>query len=121
MHARSGATRMDVDGTGLKRLTEPERILVVCGPAHAAAIARQLPELPSANIVVEPSPNGTGPALALATALIAHRDPGAIMGSFAADHDITDVDAFVSAVRTAIQAARTGSLVTIGLTPILLR
>jgi mannose-1-phosphate guanylyltransferase len=101
----------------LCRLTVPERILVVCGPAHAAAIARQLPDLPSANIIVEPSPNGTGPALALATALIARTDPGAIMGSFAADHDIADPDGFVAAVRTAIQTARAGGLVTIGLTP----
>lgn len=101
----------------LLRLTEPERVLVVCGPAHAAAIARQLPDLPSANIIVEPSPNGTGPALALASALIARVDPGAIMGSFAADHDISDPDAFVVAVETAIRAARGGDLVTIGLTP----
>ena len=101
----------------LLRLTAPDRILVVCGPAHAAAIARQLPQLPSANIIVEPSPNGTGPALALASALIARVDPGAIMGSFAADHDIADPDAFVAAVQTAIQAARGGDLVTIGLTP----
>ena len=101
----------------LLRLTDPERILVVCGPAHAAAIARQLPELPSGNIVVEPSPSGTGPALALASALIARVDPGAIMGSFAADHDIADTDGFVTAVQTAIRAARGGDLVTIGLTP----
>lgn len=101
----------------LLRLTVPERILVVCGPAHVAAIARQLPELPSSNIIVEPSPNGTGPALALASALIARVDPFAIMGSFAADHDISDPDAFVAAVNTAIQAARGGDLVTIGLTP----
>ena len=101
----------------LLRLTEPQRILVVCGPAHAAAIARQLPDLPAANIIVEPSPNGTGPALALATALIQRRDPRAIMGSFAADHDVADVDAFTTAVRRAIAAARGGDLVTIGLTP----
>ncbi|MDQ4043844.1 MAG: sugar phosphate nucleotidyltransferase, partial [Chloroflexota bacterium] len=69
------------------------------------------------NIIVEPSPNGTGPALALATALIERMDPGAIMGSFAADHDIGDVDAFERAVTTAIRAARGGDLVTIGLTP----
>lgn len=101
----------------LQRLTVPERILVVCGPAHAAAITRQLPDLPSANIIVEPSPSGTGPALALASALIARVDPTAIMGSFAADHDISDADAFVVAAKTAIQTARGGDLVTIGLTP----
>ena len=99
------------------RLTAPDRVLVVCGPAHAAAIARQLPELPAGNIIIEPSPNGTAPALALANALIQRTDPLAIMASFAADHDVTDLDAFDRAVRTAVRAARLGDLVTIGLTP----
>lgn len=94
-----------------------ERVLVVCGPAHAAAIARQLPDLPEGNIIIEPTPNGTGPALALANALIRAADPYAIMASFAADHDVTDLDAFDNAVRTAVQAAQSGDLVTIGLTP----
>ncbi|MDQ3444121.1 MAG: sugar phosphate nucleotidyltransferase [Chloroflexota bacterium] len=98
-------------------LTDPEHIVVVCGPAHVAAIARQLPDLPSANIIVEPAPNGTGPALALASALIARQDPDAIMGSFAADHDVTDTASFAAAVRTAIAAAELGDMVTIGLTP----
>lgn len=101
----------------LRGLTDPERILIVCGPAHVAAIARQLPDLPTGNIIVEPAPNGTGPALALASALIAARDPHAIMGSFAADHDVADVDAFHRAVRTATTAARTRRLVTIGIEP----
>jgi mannose-1-phosphate guanylyltransferase len=98
-------------------LTPPEKILVVCGPAHAAAVARQLPEMPVENVIVEPSPAGTGPALALAAALIQRRDRRAIMGSFASDHDVHDVDAFCNAVRTAVAAAQTGDLVTIGLTP----
>lgn len=100
-----------------RRLAPPERILVVCGPAHATAIARQLPELPDTNIVIEPTPNGTGPALALASALIQRSDPRALMGSFAADHGIADEDAFEDAVRTAMSAAALGDLVTIGLTP----
>lgn len=101
----------------VSELTTPDKTLVVCGPAHAAAIARQLPHLPESNIVVEPSPRGSGPAIVLAAALIAHQDPNAIMGSFAADHDVTDQPAFQDAVRTAIAAARHDWLVTIGLTP----
>jgi mannose-1-phosphate guanylyltransferase len=103
--------------TRLTTLTDPQHIVVVCGPAHVAAIARQLPDLPSANLIVEPVPNGTCPALALATALIASRDPDAIMGSFAADHDVAQTEQFQRAVKTAIAAARTGELVTIGLKP----
>jgi mannose-1-phosphate guanylyltransferase len=98
-------------------LTLPERVLVICGPAHAAPVARQLPDLPEGNILVEPAPRGSGPAIALATAIVARRDPEAIIGSFAADHEVTDLPAFEAAVRTAIIAARDDWLVTIGLSP----
>ena len=101
----------------LSPLAPPDRTLVVCGPAHAAGVARQLPELPTANVVVEPLPRGSGTAIGLAAALIARVDPTAIMGSFAADHAVTDQDAFLCSIRTAIEAAEDGWLVTIGLTP----
>jgi mannose-1-phosphate guanylyltransferase len=103
--------------TRLADLCPPEQTFVVCGPAHAASIARQVPEIPAVNLLVEPAPRGSGPAIGLAAALIAKRDPNAIMGSFAADHDVTDEDSFRRAVRTAIKASRDGWLVTIGLTP----
>ena len=95
-----------------------DQTLVICGPAHAVSVGRQLPELPEARIVVEPSPKGSGPAIALAAAIIARHDPDAVMGSFAADHDVRDQAAFEAAVRTGIAAARSGDwLVTLGLTP----
>jgi mannose-1-phosphate guanylyltransferase len=98
-------------------LVEPERTLVVCGPAHAASVARQLPELPEGNILVEPSPRGSGPAIALATAIIARLDSDAIVANFAADHEVTDHAAFLDAVEIAAAAAANGWLVTIGLPP----
>ncbi len=104
-----------VDRIGL--LTSPDRTLVVCGPAHAEPIADQLPTLPETGFVVEPSPRGSGPAIGLAAAIIARRDPDAVMGSFAADHEVRDQGAFVRAVRVAIEVARAGWLVTVGLTP----
>ncbi len=101
----------------LARLAPLRRTLVVCGTAHAAHIARQLPDLPETHLVVEPSPKGSGPAIALAAAIIARHNPDAIMGSFAADHDVRDQAAFVRAVAVAIEAANADWLVTIGLTP----
>ncbi len=100
----------------LDGLSTPDQTLVVCGPAHAAAIARQLPDLPEEHVVVEPAPRGSGPAIGLAAALIVQENPNAIMGSFAADHDVQDQVAFAAAIRTAIAAAEQGYLVTIGLT-----
>jgi mannose-1-phosphate guanylyltransferase len=102
----------------LRPLSPHAKMLVICGTAHAAAVARQLPELPDANIIVEPSPKGSGPAIALAAAIIALHDPDAVMGSFAADHEVQDPAAFEAAVRTAIATASSDDwLVTIGLTP----
>lgn len=98
----------------LAPLAGPDRTLVVCGTAHAPAVARQLPALPDDSVVVEPSPRGTGPAVGLAAALIARREPDAVMGSFAADHDVRDPAAFTRAVRTAIRAAADGWLVALG-------
>jgi len=101
----------------LAGLAAPERTLVVCGPAHAAQIARQLPQLPADNIIVEPAPRSSGPAIGLAAALIAEREPGAVMGSFAADHDVRDEAAFRRAVLVATAAAEAGYLTTIGIAP----
>jgi len=101
----------------LGALAAPERTLVVCGPGHAAAVARQLPSLPDTNILVEPAPKGSGPAIGLAAALIARDQPDAIMGSFAADHEIQDEESFTRAVRVAMAAAAAGWLVAVGLEP----
>jgi len=81
------------------------------------AVARQLPDIPEANLIIEPAPKGSGPAIGLAAALIARQDPTAVMGSFAADHDVRDEVAFRGAVQLAIRAAQNDHLVTIGLTP----
>src|SRR5262249_19790610 len=67
-------------------VSSPANTLVVTGIAHAAAVARQLPDLPESNIIVEPSPRDSCAAIGLAAALIARRDPQGVMGSFASDH-----------------------------------
>jgi mannose-1-phosphate guanylyltransferase len=101
----------------LAPLTTPERTLVVTGASHAAAVARQLARVPEDNILVEPSPRDSCAAIALAAAVIARREPRAVMGSFAADHLIGDPDRYVDAVRQAVAGAERGLLMTVGVTP----
>ena len=101
----------------LAPLAAPERLMVVTGAGHAAAVARQLPELPVEQIVVEPSARDSCGAIGLAAALIERREPGAVMGSFAADHVILDTEGFAESVRIAVEGARDGYLMTIGITP----
>lgn len=92
-------------------------VSVVTGTAHAAAVARQLPDLPEADLFVEPSPRESAAAIGLATAVLAHRDPDCVVGSFAADHVVQDDVVFARVVGEAVAAARQGYLVTVGITP----
>lgn len=101
----------------LRPLAPPERTLIVTGAVHAPAVAAQLPELPAGNLLAEPSPRDSGAAIGLAAAVIAHRDPTAVMGSFAADHLIGDPDRFVAAIQQAITGAEQGWLMTVGMQP----
>ncbi|WP_370238946.1 mannose-1-phosphate guanylyltransferase [Nocardioides sp.] len=94
-----------------------ERLVVVTGAAHAAAVAEQLPDVPADSIIAEPSARDSMAAIGLAAALLERRDPHAVMGSFAADHVITDPDGFGDAVRTAVAVAREDWLVTLGIEP----
>jgi mannose-1-phosphate guanylyltransferase len=119
LHALTGtsATLLQATVGRLSLFAEPESTFVVTGVAHAAAVARQLPSLPDANILVEPSPRDSCAAIGLAAAVIAMRDPQAVMGAFPADHLVRDGDAFAAAVRAAADGAREGLLMTIGITP----
>jgi mannose-1-phosphate guanylyltransferase len=103
--------------TRLLPLCAQERISVITGSAHAVEVTRQLPELDADQIVVEPLARGSGPAIGLGAALALQHDPEAIVGSFAADHVIGNQARFEQAVRAAIETAREGYLVTIGIQP----
>lgn len=120
LHALSGAGEQSMLQATVDRfspLIEVDHVLVVTGALHAGAVAEQLPALPSANLIAEPVPRESGPAIALAAALIHHREPGAVMISCHADQQVGDLGAFHEALRTAIDVASRGLLVTIGITP----
>jgi mannose-1-phosphate guanylyltransferase len=93
------------------------RVFVVTGVAHAAAVSRQLTDVPEENVLVEPSPRDSCAAIALAAAVIARREPEAVMGSFASDHLIAQKDKFTEVIRQAMDGARQGLLMTLGITP----
>ena len=102
----------------LAPLIPPERVWVVTGDDHAAELGDQLPEVPAAQIVVEPIGRNTAPAIALAASLIARRDEQATMVVLPADHHIRYGDRFRQTLARAIEVASEGTLlVTIGIAP----
>ncbi|KAJ8076932.1 hypothetical protein AAF712_000512 [Marasmius tenuissimus] len=98
-------------------LSSPSRTTIVAGPSHVNSIREQLPDLLPTNLFTEPGPKDSMAAIGLAAAILARRDPEAVIGSFAADHMISDDDAFLSAVGEAVEVARQNYLVTIGIAP----
>ena len=109
----SGRTLLQATVDRLVPLTG-DRVLVVTGRGHRDAVLAQLAPLPAEAVLAEPAPRDSMAAIGLAAALIERRDPDAVMGSFAADHVITDPEAFATCVRRAEAAARDGWLVTSG-------
>ncbi|WP_193604533.1 mannose-1-phosphate guanylyltransferase [Nocardioides dongkuii] len=116
----------DLTGSGRSLLQEThdrlaplvdDRFLVVTGAAHREAVVEQLAGVAPECVLAEPSPRDSMAAIGLAAAILELTDPEAVMGSFAADHVITDRAAFGAAVVTAVAAARDGWLVTLGIDP----
>lgn len=68
-------------------------------------------------IILEPAARNTAPAIALAALHVAESNPDAVMLVVPSDHLIRNEEAFQAAIRTAVEAAGGGRLVTLGVTP----
>ncbi|KQO01787.1 MULTISPECIES: mannose-1-phosphate guanylyltransferase [unclassified Arthrobacter] len=112
----SGSTLIRATYDRLRPLCDG-RTMVVTGIVHRRAVLEQLPEIEDMNLVLESEPKDSGAAIGLAAAILHRRDPGIIMGSFAADQVIAPVEVFQDAVREAIHTAAEGYIVTIGIKP----
>lgn len=125
--SRSGYPKFlhDLTGTGrtliqatidrVEPLCGPDSVLVVTGISHEAAIHDQVPSLGPDSVLAEPSPRDSMAAIGLAAAVLQNRHGDVILGSFAADHVITDDQGFRHAVNEGIVAARAGYVATIGI------
>jgi mannose-1-phosphate guanylyltransferase len=113
----SGNTLLRDTWERLVPLSGPDRIMVVTGRAHRAAVEAQIPELVDVNVVLESEPRDSSAAIGLAAAILVRREPDVIIGSFAADHVIARQDRFRGAVVEAVAAAEAGFIALIGITP----
>jgi mannose-1-phosphate guanylyltransferase len=102
----------------IRPLVPPERTLIVTGRSHAAELIRQLPEIPSENILIEPVGRNTAPCIGLAALHIQKRVPDAVMLVLPSDHRIGDEAEFRRVLEAAGKIAAEGNpLVTIGIRP----
>ena len=113
----SGNTLLRDTWNRLEPLAGHDRIAVVTGRAHRAAVEKELPGIPDKNVFLESEPRDSAAAIGLAAAILARREPDVIIGSFAADHVIRVPHLFDWAVRQAVATAREGYICTIGIQP----
>ncbi len=96
-----------------------DRVLVCTGAAYSDIVAAQIPELPAANILGEPVGRDSLNAVAWTTAVIAARDPDAVVAVLSADQIINPVERFLAALEEAFRIAESDptALVTFGVVP----
>src|ERR1700674_4590872 len=101
----------------LRPVLPPERIWILTNDHLRPEIVRQLPEVPKRQILAEPAPRNTAPAIGLAAHILQSIDPEAVMGVFPADHVIAKAREYARLLRPAFRAARHGELVVLGVEP----
>jgi mannose-1-phosphate guanylyltransferase len=102
----------------IEALVPPERTWVITGRAYCDETAAELP-LPAGQIVGEPCGRDTAPCVGLGSALVAARDPDAVLVVMPADHVIEPAQEFRRAIQGAVQLVEEhpDALVTLGIPP----
>lgn len=102
----------------LTGLAAPSRFWIITNDDLRSAIQRQLPKLPSKQIIAEPAARNTAPAIGLAAFLLLRRDPEAVLGLFPSDHVIADTDRYRATLAAGIEIAAAGdNIVVLGIRP----
>jgi mannose-1-phosphate guanylyltransferase len=100
-------------------LVRPEDVLVVTNRILVEETRRQLPAVPTGQIVGEPAKRDTAPCVGLAAAMIAKKDPDGIMVVMPADHVINEVSQYQKAIQSACEVVKQcpSRFVTFGIKP----
>lgn len=101
----------------LQPLLGPERVFVITGQDHVAALRESTPDVPPEHFIVEPFGRDSGPAAGLGTLAIAERDPDAVIAVLTSDHHIAQDERFRAALQTAAGLAKRNLIITLGITP----
>lgn len=113
-----GRTLLQLTYDRFKGICSAENIWVVTNRKYADLVASQLPEVPAANILLEPCRRNTAPCIAYVSWHIKARDPKANVVVAPSDHFITDTEEFRRIIKACMKfTAETDAIVTLGMSP----
>lgn len=91
--------------------------LIVSNVSYEKILKQQFPKYSKSQFYLEPMRKNTAPCIALAAYKLRKKDPNGIMIVAPADHAIFQENKFIQVIQKAIETAREGKLVTIGIKP----
>ncbi len=113
-----GSTLLQGTYKRARKIVPPQNIFVVTNEKYASTIKAQLAELPSENILLEPSRRDTAPCIAYSSFKIINQNPNAVCFVVPSDHYIVHEDRFVQEIQYALEkAANHNILITLGVKP----
>ena len=113
-----GETMIQKTVRRLAPLVSQKDIYIITNEHYLSLVHEQLPDLPPENIIAEPCPRNTAPAIGLAASLIQKKYQDAVMFFLPSDHLIHHEKNYIDTLRKASQAAlQDKTLITLGITP----
>jgi len=114
----SGETLIQQTFRRFKKICPKENIYIVTNAIYFDLVRKQIPEMLSGQILLEPSRRNTAPCIAYANYRILKRDPEARIVVAPSDHIILREDVFIRNIKSTMDAAGENDwLLTLGIRP----
>lgn len=111
-------TLLEITYDRVSKILPDERIFVITHIDHEELVRKELPKLPSENIIAEPIAKNTALAMGTAAAVIHSKNPNASIIYLAADHIFTKEDRFAQNALASLKVVSSGEyIVAIGIRP----
>jgi mannose-1-phosphate guanylyltransferase len=89
----------------VSRLVKPFQTLMVLTRAHQPFYASEVAGIPTPRLLIQPSNQGTAPAILYSLLRLRELDPNGLIAFFPSDHHFSDDEAFVNHIESAFAAA----------------
>jgi len=89
----------------VSRLFQPWRTLLVLTKTHEPFYASEVAEIPASRLLIQPSNQGTAPAILYSLLRLREVDPHGVVAFFPSDHHFSDDEAFAGHIGSAFAAA----------------
>ncbi len=111
-------TMIQITASRITNLVPWKRVIVVTNELYKDEVRKQLPQVPSENIISEPTKRDTALAMLVGTLYAKSKDPEAVIINLASDHVVPNHVEFTRVMKLAAKTAQENDyLVTVGISP----